>query len=287
VELTVLGGSGAWPRVGQGCSGYLVTHHNYRLLIDPGYGVLGELQRHCDPGAVDAVLISHGHPDHCADLNPLLRARVLGPADHPVLPVLAPLGALDRLLALDPVAAVAQGAELVDLPGGSKINFGPFSVQPAELRHHVTTFGFRISTDDDAVLAYTADSGASPDRVELAQDAGLLLAEVSHPDNVPAEDARYLSNAVQVAELAVAADVERCVITHLMPYADPFHALARVRSAGFDAVEIARPGLARTIRPRPAATRLPRRAVHRPAPETGPAVVPITDSKPRRAASGP
>jgi glyoxylase-like metal-dependent hydrolase (beta-lactamase superfamily II) len=26
---------------------------------------------------VDVVFISHGHPDHCADLNPLLRARVL------------------------------------------------------------------------------------------------------------------------------------------------------------------------------------------------------------------
>jgi ribonuclease BN (tRNA processing enzyme) len=26
---------------------------------------------------VDAVVISHGHPDHCADLSPLLRARAL------------------------------------------------------------------------------------------------------------------------------------------------------------------------------------------------------------------
>ena len=29
------------------------------------------------PDEVDAVFISHGHPDHCADLNPLLRARAL------------------------------------------------------------------------------------------------------------------------------------------------------------------------------------------------------------------
>jgi ribonuclease BN (tRNA processing enzyme) len=278
VELVILGGSGAWPKIGQACSGYLVSHHGYRLLIDPGYGVMGELLRYCDPGDLDAVLISHGHPDHCADLNPLLRARVLGRVDHDRLPVVAPRGALDAVLALDPIGAVAAGAEPLYPASGDKINFGPFSVEVGELPHHVTTFGFRITSEDGAVLAYTADSGESSDRVDLALHAGLLLAEVSYPEVVPAEDRSHLSDAAQIARLARDAEVDRCVLTHLMPFADPFRALALVRTAGFEAVELAWPGLTRTIDAPAAAAGLPRRAARK--------LIDLTDSLPRRASIG-
>ncbi|HEX3647003.1 MAG TPA: MBL fold metallo-hydrolase, partial [Pseudonocardiaceae bacterium] len=76
MRLTVLGGCGAWPQ-GSGCSGYLVEHNGFRLLVDPGYATLPVLLGTIAAAQVDAVLVSHGHPDHCADLNPLLRARKL------------------------------------------------------------------------------------------------------------------------------------------------------------------------------------------------------------------
>jgi hypothetical protein len=50
---------------------------------------------------LEAVLVSHGHPDHCADLHPLLRARALGDDPATALPVHALPGAVDRVLALD------------------------------------------------------------------------------------------------------------------------------------------------------------------------------------------
>lgn len=275
MELVVLGGSGGWPRADQPCSGYLLEHDGFRLLIDPGYGVMGELLRHCDPAAVDAVLVSHGHPDHCADLNPLLRARVLGPTECAPLPVVAPEGALDALFALDPIEAVAAGADVRPAGSGDKIILGPLAVIIGELRHHVTTLGFRIVADDGCVLVYTADSGESSDRVDLARNAGLLIAEASYPSGTPAEDARYLSDAAQVARLALDADVDHCLLTHLMPFADPFTALVLARGAGFESVEVARPGLRRTIEPRPDAIGLPRRAAQR--------VVSLTNAQPRRA----
>jgi ribonuclease BN (tRNA processing enzyme) len=40
VRLTVLGGCGGWPAAGLACSGYLVEHDGFRLLIDPGYATL-------------------------------------------------------------------------------------------------------------------------------------------------------------------------------------------------------------------------------------------------------
>src|ERR671923_195111 len=101
MRLTVLGGCGAWPAAGQACSGYLVEDDGFRLLLDPGYAVVPRLLQRVDAAEVDAVLVSHGHPDHCADLHPLLRARAFRQEPAPALAVPALPGAVDRGLGLD------------------------------------------------------------------------------------------------------------------------------------------------------------------------------------------
>ncbi|MGO9080289.1 MAG: MBL fold metallo-hydrolase [Streptosporangiaceae bacterium] len=62
MKITVLGGCGAWPAAGQACSGYLVEHEGFRLVLDPGYAILPQLLKDTAAEQVDAVLISHGHP---------------------------------------------------------------------------------------------------------------------------------------------------------------------------------------------------------------------------------
>jgi ribonuclease BN (tRNA processing enzyme) len=98
MRLTVLGACGAWPEAGQACSGFLVEHDGFRLVVDLGYATVPRLLERTAPGQVDAVFISHGHPDHCADLNPLLRARVLREDPAAALPVYALPGALEICL---------------------------------------------------------------------------------------------------------------------------------------------------------------------------------------------
>ncbi|MFD8595032.1 MBL fold metallo-hydrolase [Kitasatospora sp. NPDC059646] len=137
--ITVLGGCGAWPAAGRACSGYLVEHAGFRLLLDPGYATLPRLLERIGAEQVDAVLISHGHPDHCADLNPLLRARALSEDPPPAVPVHALPGAVDPVLAPDRPGMLQHAYCLHEFTAGSGFGIGPFRGAAWAVPHVVPT----------------------------------------------------------------------------------------------------------------------------------------------------
>jgi ribonuclease BN (tRNA processing enzyme) len=242
MRLTVLGSCGAWPEAGQACSGYLIEHDGFRLLVDAGYAVVPRLLERVTAVHVDAVLISHGHPDHCADLNPLLRARVLRYDRPPPLPVYALPGALDAVLALDRPGMLDSGYVLHELIPGGSLDIGPFQVQTQLLPHWLPNAGIRLAAGG-RVLAYTGDSGPSRGVADLARGADLLLAEASYVDQVPADSRRYLSSARQQGLQAAEAAAGQLLLTHLMPGTDPAAARAAARRGYPGEVGVAAVGL--------------------------------------------
>lgn len=242
MKLTILGGCGAWPTSRQACGGYLLEHDGFTVLIDPGYAVLPRLLGLRPAADIDAVLISHGHLDHCADLNPLLRARVLGRTDCAPLPVYAPARALDRVFAAECIRTVARGAEVSTIADGDSLALGPFVVDVTMLPHQLPNAGMRIAAAEH-VLAYTGDSGDCVDRIALAKGADVLLAEATYVAEIPAAEAPYLSSARQVARLALASDAQTTILTHQWPGDPAEHALAAVRSEGLDRARVAFAGM--------------------------------------------
>ncbi|MEU2613878.1 MBL fold metallo-hydrolase [Micromonospora sp. NPDC007271] len=242
MRLTVLGGCGAWPEAGQACSGYLVEHDGFRLLVDLGYAAFPRLLQQIGADQVDAVFISHGHPDHCADLNPLLRARALRDDPPPPLPVYALPGALDAVLALDRPGMLDDAYVLHEFTAGSAFDIGPFRAETRLLPHWVPNAGVRL-TAGGRVLAYTGDTGPSPDVVALARDADLLLAEATHVDEVPEDSRRYLSSARQVGRQATEAGVGKLILTHLWPGTDPAAARAAAGDGYRGEIVVAAPDL--------------------------------------------
>jgi ribonuclease BN (tRNA processing enzyme) len=242
VRLTVLGGCGAWPAAGQACSGYLVEHDGYRLLVDLGYATVPRLLERVGAEALDAVYVSHGHPDHCADLNPLLRARALRDDPPAPLAVYAPPGALDAVLALDRPGTLDDAYRLHEFNPGERFELGPFEAGTRLLPHFVPNAGVRLAAGG-RVLAYTGDTGPSPDVVDLARGADLLLAEASYVEAVPDGSRRYLSSARQAGRYASEAGAGRLVLTHLFPGTDT--AGARAAAAGhYDGdIDVAEAGL--------------------------------------------
>jgi ribonuclease BN (tRNA processing enzyme) len=232
MRLTTIGGCGAWPAAGRACSGYLLEHDGFRVLIDPGYAVLPGLLEIIPAEDLDAVLVSHGHPDHCADLNPLLRARALRDDPPAALPVYAPDGALDAVLALDRPRMLEDAITVHSFDPGQRFSVGPFEVRTWLLPHWLPNAGLRLEADGET-LAYTGDSGPSPDLIPLAASADVFLAEATYPDVVPADSARYLSSARDAGQVATRAGVGRLVLTHLWPGTPPDVAV-RAAAEAFD-----------------------------------------------------
>ncbi|SCK35661.1 MBL fold metallo-hydrolase [Streptomyces sp. WMMB 322] len=242
MELTVLGGCGAWPTSTQGCSGYLVTCEGFRLLIDPGYATLPALLGHAGAEQIDAVLVSHGHPDHCADLNPLLRARALGGAGPARLPLYALPGALDAVLALDRHGMLADAWTLHEFTAGARFEIGPFTVDTVLLPHFVPNAGIRLTSPRGTVLAYTGDTGPSPQVPLLAQGADIFLCEATYPETVPREDAEHLLSARLAGRYAQQAGAAGLLLTHLWPGTPPEEALRAARATFRGPLAVAAPG---------------------------------------------
>ncbi|MFI9596591.1 MBL fold metallo-hydrolase [Nonomuraea sp. NPDC052265] len=129
------------------------------------------------------------------------------------------------VLALDRRGMLAGSFELHDLEPGVPREIGPFRLDAFSLPHHVPNAGLRLSAGGRAI-AYTGDTGPSADLVTLAADADLLVAEATHPEQVPDEDAPYLSSALDAGRTAAAAGAARLLLTHLWPGTRPEPALA-------------------------------------------------------------
>lgn len=185
------------------------------------------------------MLVSHGHPDHCADLNPLLRARGLSDTPPPALPLYAPHGALDAVLALDKPSMLADAYTLCPFRPGER-----FGIDTRELPHFVPNAGLRL-TADGTTLAYTGDTGPSPEIVRLARGADLFLSEATYLYEVPDPgDAPYLLTARGAGQYAATAAVGRLLLTHLWPDTDADAATGAAGKAYDGPAAVATTGLA-------------------------------------------
>lgn len=244
MDLTVVGCSGSFPGPESPASCYLVEADDARLVVDLGNGALGFLQRYTRLEAIDAVLLSHLHPDHVLDLCSYYVFRRYRPQGRlPPIPVYGPTGVADRMaraydLALDP--GMHAEFDFVEWVEGTR-DIGPFRVTVARVAHPVPTYGMRIE-HDGGVLAYSADTGPCAALDRLASGADVLLCEAAFHAGRDSTPDLHL-NGRQAGEVAHRAGVRRLVLTHLPPWNDPDMALAEARSTYAGPIELARAGL--------------------------------------------
>jgi ribonuclease BN (tRNA processing enzyme) len=243
VKLTIVGCSGSVPGPDGAASAYLVEHDGFRLLLDLGSGAFGPLQRYVTPAAVDAVVLSHLHPDHFLDLTAMVVDRRHGSSrGSPRLPVLGPGGTHDRLAAAyDPLEkrGLRDVFEVARVQPGER-ELGPFRLRFERVNHPVETHAVRV-TAGDRVLAYSGDTGVSDGLVAAAADADLLLCEASFSTDRPHPPDLHLTG-TEAGEHAAKADVGRLLVTHVPPWTDRDAVAAEAAAAFSGPVELVTAG---------------------------------------------
>jgi ribonuclease BN (tRNA processing enzyme) len=217
MQLTVIGCSPAWPNAGGAQSGYLVEGEG-RLLLDCGPGVLARL-RTVDGGwpRIDAVAITHFHLDHWGDLVPWIFGASFGPGREVPPPELwLPPGGTDRLRSYgDQMSFSGQidGAfQVREYEEGKPFRAAGFDVTALRLEHYSElTFGLRVS-NHSSTLAYSGDTGPSPNLAPLARDADVFLCEATLREPEPAERGHLSED--EAVEAFRASGARRLVVIH-------------------------------------------------------------------------
>ncbi|MGZ4593588.1 MAG: MBL fold metallo-hydrolase [Actinomycetes bacterium] len=244
MRLTVVGCSGSFPSADSPASCYLVEADGCRVLVDLGNGALGAAARHVSIYDVQAVLISHLHPDHFFDLCSLYVARRYHPDGRlDRIPVYGPKGIADRLAlayGLDPAPGMQEEFDFHEWEDGAAYDVGPLRVTVARVVHPIEAFAMRVEHGGRS-LTYSGDTGVSDALVELALETDLLLCEAGFHEGRDNPPGLHLTGR-EAAEHATRAAARRLVLTHIPPWNDPMRAVAEAGPAFGGSIEVARPG---------------------------------------------
>jgi len=233
IRFRILGAGGAIPTPTHTPAAYWVTVDGTPILLDPGPGALVRLVRSGDaPEGVDAierVLLTHLHPDHCADLLALLFAL-----HSPLTSSRAPLelfGPPGLLAYLEGLAHLygswttprqrklccrewVAGEELT-LPGGGTVR--PFAVNhPQDRLVTAGCLGYRFADQAGHTAIFSGDTGPCAALTEAATAADLLVVECSAPDGLGV--AGHMTP-TDVGQLCAQAQPQRVALTHQYPAA--------------------------------------------------------------------
>ncbi|HUE58798.1 MAG TPA: MBL fold metallo-hydrolase [Acidimicrobiales bacterium] len=231
LSVTILGCDGSFPGPAGACSGYLIRSDETNVWMDAGSGTMSNLQAHVRLQEVDAVIITHEHPDHWTDLEGLAIAFKWSlRRDGPV--VFAPAG----LRELMRVGAAADVFRWQTIDEGSVESIGPLQLSFSRTDHSVPTFAVRAESRGRA-LGYSADTGPGWGLSQLGRDINLALCEATFLADKEGT-VQHLS-ARQAGSSAAKAQVERLVITHITPGVDRDAARIEATASFGGSVEVA------------------------------------------------
>ena len=241
LAITVLGSSGSYAAPGNPCTGYLVHSPKATVLLDCGPGTLGPLQDEVALDDLTAIVITHCHPDHWVEL-PVLRNVFTFFQPREDVPV---YGTAETKRMDDAVHVRANGRPDVMswtvIDPSSKFTIGDQRWSFALTDHPVETLAVRVDVGERS-FAFSSDSGPGWDFRSLGPGIDLAMCDASHTSELEGQSIPHMS-AREAAVAAKVANIDRLVITHLIPGSDPAVHLAEAEAAYGGSVVVARPGL--------------------------------------------
>jgi ribonuclease BN (tRNA processing enzyme) len=237
VRVHVVGSSGTFPAPGRPAAGYVIEQDDTRVWCDAGPGTFMSLPM--DSDLIDAVVLSHQHPDHCTDVMAAYHAWTFRPNPRDPVPVLAPQSVWDRVTQF-----VGKDPDCFDFRPvwtGDEASFGELHVSFVETDHSVPTVGSRWEANN-RTLFYTADTGPGGVWADRAKDVDVLLSEASYQEATKDQTYPQHLSAMEAGQIARRVGAHRLVLTHIPPYLDPDVSVAEAELAFDRPVRLAVPG---------------------------------------------
>ena len=175
--------------------------------------------------AIDAVVLSHLHSDHCLDLCGLyvMQKYCPTPAPRSRIPVYGPSRTGERMARAYDLTApdnMDKEFDFRDLIDREAVRIGPFTVTPHRVNHPGEAYGIRVEADG-AVLAYTGDTDSCDGLKALCHNATMVLADSAFVDGRDDSTDIHLSGS-RAAQAAIdAGGVQRLMLTHIPPWNMP------------------------------------------------------------------
>ena len=217
MRWTVVGYWGGHPEQGEATSAYLLEDNGFHLLIDCGSGVLAQLPKYIPIADIDAVILSHYHHDHVADVGPLQYAKHIEKyigEPKGTLPIYAHQMEPDKFATLTYDDATKGVPYQVDTP----IEIGPFTIRFLATAHPAPCAAMRI-TNGQKTIVFTADTSYISELGPFSDGADLLVAECSLYKDIDGAPMGHM-NTLDVGRLATEANVHELLLTHLPHYGD-------------------------------------------------------------------
>ncbi|QBG55430.1 hypothetical protein D2M30_1099 [Bacillus amyloliquefaciens] len=240
MKVTVIGCCGGFPAANEATSGYLFQSGGYSLLVDCGSAVLSKLFAYVPAEELDAVILSHYHHDHIADIGPLQFAKQVGSflgKGTDALPIYGHEADIEQFERLTYKTHTKGVAYQPDRP----LSAGPFTITFLKTVHPVTCYAMRI-TDGTATVVYTADSSYQDAFIPFAENADLLICECNfyaHQDGAPAGH----MNSTEAGRIAREAGAGELILTHLPHFGEHLKLKEEAESVFGGKVTIAASGL--------------------------------------------
>ncbi len=239
MKLTVIGYWGGYPSMDKASSVYLLEKDGFHLVLDMGSGALTKLQKYVQIMDIDAVILSHYHADHIADVGVLQHARLVQSYvtdDQTVLPIYAHSENFAEFNRLN-----HDYTEAVRYDPTEVMKIGPFFIRFLQTKHAVPCYGMRI-TDGDSTIVYTADSAFQKEWIPFCQDANLLLADTNFYANMDANDSGHMTSE-EVGRIAKGANVDEVILTHLPHFGNHQQLIEETQTVYSGKVSLAHEGL--------------------------------------------
>ncbi len=222
--LTVLGSGTVTPSATRRPPAYLLQQDGFSALLDAGPGTLSELARRgVRPGHLDAVVLTHLHPDHALDLVHLLFHRGMATGDDRRDEVLlvGPPGFQDEIEGW--VRAVHPGTldDNDDVVWQEMVGFaaqvGPWQANAVPMAHRTdapsSAVGYHLESNK-GVVSYTGDSALCDGLPRLLDHRGCMICECTAPDRSPMRG--HLTPS-QVRRMAQRNPPQLLVLSHIGP----------------------------------------------------------------------